>query len=112
MLKQKGIDRSTSYLEKVAGLNVHKTSKEWILIKRIQRLRNIVAHRDGRLEDCGEEVVRYINEMDSLSGDDEIILKEGFLAYVVDTWMAYLRRISESIMANEESLKRESNTTK
>ena len=32
-MRGRGIDRSTRYLEKVAGLNVHNTSPEWQEIK-------------------------------------------------------------------------------
>ena len=115
-LKNKGVDRSTSYLEKVAGLNVHKTFQEWNRIKKIQEVRNIVAHRDGRVED-GElrpikAVLNYIDETQPLSGNGEIILKEGFLASVVDTFRAYFRLISESITANEESLNKRAESDK
>jgi len=115
-LKRDGIDRSTSYLQKVAGLKVHKESQEWNCIKKIQKVRNIVAHRDGRLQDREgkpiKEVINYINDMQSLSGNGEIKLKEGFLAYVVDTFRAYFRLISESITANEESLNKRAESDK
>ncbi len=55
-LTGQGVDRSTAYLEKVAGLNVHKTSQEWNQIRNTQKVRNIVAHRDGRLADRSGEI--------------------------------------------------------
>jgi hypothetical protein len=49
-LSGKGIDRSTSYLEKVAGLKDLKTSHEWDVLKTLQRIRNVIAHDDGNCE--------------------------------------------------------------
>jgi len=105
-----GIDRSTAYLEKVAGLNVHKTSQEWDRIKKIQKVRNIVAHRDGRLADRNgtpeKAVLGYIDETESLARNGEIMVKKGFLAYVLDTFNAYFKLLGGSIATNEALLKK------
>jgi hypothetical protein len=104
-LNGRGIDRSTAYLEKVVGLNVHKTSQEWNRIKKIQKVRNIVAHQDGRLADRSgvpeQAVLSYIDEMESLGRNGEVTIKEGFLASVVDTFKSYFKLIGDSIAANE-----------
>jgi len=106
-LSGKGIDRSTSYLEKVAGLNVYKTYKEWYHIKKIQMIRNVIVHQDGKLQDQEgnpiKRAIEYINQMDSLGGDNEIVLREGFLFHVVGTYKKYFKLISESIEANEKT---------
>jgi len=106
-LSGQGIDRSTNYLEKVAGLNVHKASQEWTRIKAIQTIRNVIAHRDGRLRDRQDNSIReIIEDMDktmSLTGENEIVLEAGFLSHVVDTYKNYFRLISESIKAREKA---------
>ena len=43
------IDRSTKYLEKVAGLNVHRDSQQWHEIDKIREIRNKIAHQDAKL---------------------------------------------------------------
>lgn len=109
----KGINRSTTYLEKVAGLDVQKTSQEWNRIKKIQKVRNIVAHRDGRLNDrnntAEKEILSYIDKTEFLGRNGEIIIKAGFLAEVVQTFNAYFKLIGESIATNEAILKSSSN---
>ena len=50
-LSGKGIDRSTAYLEKVAGLQGLKASEEWNVLKTLQRIRNVIVHGDGKLRD-------------------------------------------------------------
>jgi hypothetical protein len=111
-----GIDRSTAYLEKVAGLEVQKSSEEWNQIKKIQKVRNVVAHQDGRLKDHNsvpkQAILCYIDEMKSLDRNGEIIIKEGFLAHVVDTFKAYFKLIAESVVANEALLKEGQNRAK
>ncbi len=102
-LNGKGIDRSTSYLEKVAGLDVHKTSGEWNHIKKIQKIRNVIVHQDGKLQDNQGNPIKaaidYINQMDSLGGEDEVVIKKGFLAHVVNTYKQYFKLLHESISA-------------
>ncbi len=104
-LSGQGVDRSTSYLDKVAGLNVHKTSQEWNQIRNIQKVRNIVAHRDGRLADrsgaTDQSVLTYIRNTQTLGHDGEILIKEGFLGSVLDCFKAYFKLLGESIAVNE-----------
>jgi hypothetical protein len=100
-LNGKGVERSINYLEKVAGIDASKKSKEWNHIKRIQKIRNVIAHQDGKLNDHQgnprKEVIDYINQMDSLSGDIEVILHKGFLNHVVSTFNDYFRLLGKSI---------------
>lgn len=102
-LTGKGIDRSASYLEKVAGINMHKQSTEWNEIKAIQKVRNIIVHRNGKLCDYQgnptKAVIDYIDRTPMLDGDGEIIIHKGFLAHVLNTYGAYFRLIDKSIEA-------------
>ena len=100
-LNGKGIDRSTNYLEKVAGLNIHKTSSEWNHIKGIQKIRNIIVHQDGKLEDHQGNPIKaakdYVARMDTLDGMEEVEIQKGFLSHVVDIYDAYFKLIDLSI---------------
>jgi hypothetical protein len=104
-LPGKGIERSTSYLEKVAGLDGLKSSKEWNRITGIRTIRNNIAHNGGRLRDHRgkptEDVISEITKTKFIRGvDDEIVLEEGFLSEVVVSFMNYFRLISASIEAS------------
>jgi hypothetical protein len=106
-LRGQGIERSTSYLEKVAGIDVHKGSPVWEDIKNIQKVRNFIVHRGGRLRDHqgnrDKEIAVVIEQMKYLSGDDEIVLGKGFLSHVVRIYMKYFELINESISKNERA---------
>lgn len=103
-LAESGISRSTRYLERVAGLNMHKTSKEWATIKKMQKLRNAIAHRGGKLSDEDDKEIRkFVNATDSLSlDDDQIVIGKGFVTEVVTTYRGYFKLIGDSISAMRE----------
>lgn len=100
-LKGMGLERASLYLEKVASIDVCRDSKEWAQIKNIQKIRNIVAHRSGSLLDnsgkADKSLTNYINTVDSLEGDDEIVIKEGFLKHVLSVYASYFKLLDESI---------------
>ena len=106
-LNGKGVERSINYLEKVAGIDASKKSKEWNHIKRIQKIRNVIVHQDGKLNDHQgnprKEVIDYINHMDSLSGNTEVILHKGFLNHVVSTFNDYFRLLGNAIEKSEQT---------
>ncbi len=106
-LHGQGIDRSTSYLEKVAGLNVNKASPVWKDVKNIQKIRNFIVHRGGRLRNHqgnpDQEITGVMGQMKYLSGDDEIVLGKGFLSYVVLIYTKYFELINESISIKENA---------
>jgi hypothetical protein len=107
-LQGDGIERSTKYLEKVAGLNLQKsTSKEWQRIVKMKNLRNVVIHQDGSLRnrDSGQvkSALAYVEETDTLtSQDNEIGVQAGFLAHVLDTMRTYFKSIGDAIKKEEE----------
>ncbi|MGO9368923.1 MAG: hypothetical protein ACLP0H_14945 [Terriglobales bacterium] len=110
-LRGEGIDRSTKYLEKVAGLNVHRASREWQEVKKIQKIRNAIVHRGGKVpdkdsvrDDADKAIVDFMNKTESLSRDDdgEIVVGKGFLSHVIHTYASYFKLIGDSINASEK----------
>jgi hypothetical protein len=101
-LRDKGIDRSTNYLQKVARLHVHHASQEWREIKNIQKIRNDIVHRAGKLR-VDQTIVDWMNKLESLSRDDEgeIVVGNGFLSHVIHTYASYFKLIGDSINASE-----------
>ncbi len=104
-LSGKGIDRSTEYLQKVAGLAGLKASREWDDLRTIQRIRNVIAHDDGRLRDHQGNpkngILSDMKKIGFLNGEDEIMVAEDFLARVVDACDSYFKLIAKSIDAKE-----------
>lgn len=104
-LSGKGIDRSTDYLEKVAGLQGLKASGEWNALKTLQRIRNVITHDDGRLRDHGGKpkngIISDMKKVGFLTGDDEIAVAEGFLSRVVHTCNDYFKLIEKAIYAEQ-----------
>ncbi|GAL86054.1 hypothetical protein MYP_3283 [Sporocytophaga myxococcoides] len=86
--KDSGIERSMSYLEKVANLgDIKVNNNTWDEIKSIKLIRNTVVHNDGKLVSSDgksrtAELI-YIKKCIFLEGDNEIILKDGFLIHVL-----------------------------
>lgn len=115
--KDKGIDRSTNYLKSEAKLNVYKDLIIWNEIKKIQNIRNLIVHQDGKIRDKDKNkntikdqkpIVDYIKQKSELlqlkcitEMNEEIEIKNGFLAYVADIYKQYFKLLHKSIEANE-----------
>lgn len=104
-LSGQGIDRSTGYLEKVAGLQGLKASEEWGVLKTLQRIRNVIAHDDGKLRDRQgkpkDGIIADMKKVGFLTGDEEIVVAEGFLSQVVHTCNNYFKLIEKTIYADQ-----------
>lgn len=69
-LTGKGIEQSMNYLTKVHGLTALKQLAEWQQLQDIRRLRNCIAHNDGRLNsetDQVQAIHNYISRESTLS---------------------------------------------
>lgn len=101
-LKSDGLNRASLYLEKIAAIDAHRSSKEWATIKNIQRLRNKIVHHEGNLDPLHDEaLIQFVDkhEYASRAGDGEVVLKRGFLRFVVETYRDYFKLLNASIAA-------------
>lgn len=109
-LAGKGIDRSIAYLEKLAGLKELKASPEWNELKSVQRIRNVIAHDGGKLIDRQnkpkEEILSCMKNVGFLSGDNEVMVEQGFLSKVVGACDKYFKRVDDAIQTREIALLR------
>jgi hypothetical protein len=105
-LSGQGIDRSTTYLEKVARLQGLKASEEWDVLKTLQRIRNVIVHGDGKLQDHQGKpkhgIIADTKKVGFLAGDEEIVIAEGFLSHVIHTCDNYFRLIEKAVYAEQE----------
>lgn len=103
-LQGDGIERSTDYLQKVAGLALDKNRKEWQEVLHVREIRNAIVHRDGRRRNADGTISKTMkNALASLrfhSGDEELVLEEGFVSQAVAIFKAYFALIGESIQRN------------
>ena len=100
-LSGKGITRSTNYLRKVVEIEVYKDSEIWEHIQNIQKLRNIIVHQAGKLTGLINDVKKYIEQIASLDGKNEVIIKSGFLGFVISKFGAYFKLLGDSILKKE-----------
>lgn len=102
-----GVKRSVLFLDKAAGINTGLDSNAWELIQDIKRIRNLVVHADGRLlDDRGERKKKEsaIVEKDPLlEGDEEVLLRDGYLAEVLKAFDEYFNIIDKGIAAKYSS---------
>jgi hypothetical protein len=82
-LKYLGIDRSITFLTKVANLPIDKGNDKWGEIKSIQKIRNLIVHNDGKLIDINgiprAKEIEIVKKNEFLTGDTEILINDGFL---------------------------------
>jgi len=103
-LQGEGIERSADYLQKVVGLALDKTCKEWQAVTWVREIRNAVVHRDGQRKSADGTIPKtMVNALANLrfySGDAAIVLDEGFVPQAVAIFKAYFKVIGESIQKN------------
>ena len=95
------IDKSVNYLIDCVKLNISKTNNIWNQLKTIQKIRNAVVHQNGQIT----PEYKYYKEINAFflkypqfwSTQDEIILKDGFLQYVLKIFDDFFEQIDESV---------------
>lgn len=106
-LTGQGIDRAGNYLEKVASLDIKRSSKQWKEIKKIQEIRNLVVHSNGSLVGLDGSVINdkktIVEQTQFLTGESEVIVLEGYLTYVIDTFDNYFSLLNEEIIRQENA---------
>jgi hypothetical protein len=104
-LSGQGIDRSTTYLEKVARLQGLKAGEEWNVLKTLQRIRNVIVHGDGKLLDHQgkpkDGIIGDMKKVGFLTGGEEIVIAEGFLSHVIHLCDNYFRLIEKAVYAEQ-----------
>lgn len=101
-LSSRGLERSTEYLKQHVDIATHKNTRLWCDIKKIQILRNAFAHQDGKtFNDNGDipQIIQHVKENSFLSIDDrsEVIINEGYLEYIRDTYFRYFELLNNSL---------------
>ena len=96
-LAHKGIIRSTLYLEKIVGLAKVRDCREWQEIQKIQSIRNLIVHADGKiriqLDGNPSKIIGYIQGSPLLKGDKEIVILEGYLNHMLHTFKNYFAHL-------------------
>ncbi len=101
-LADKGIVRSTAYLEKIVGLAEVRGCQTWQEIRKIQSIRNLIVHADGKIpiqiDGKPANVVEYIRGSPLLQGGKEVVILEGYLAHALHTFDGYFAHLHASMV--------------
>lgn len=105
-----GLERSTEYLKQHVDIATHKNTRSWCDIKKIQKLRNAFAHQDGKtFDENGDiaQIIQHVKESKFLSTDEgnEVIIQEGYLEYVRETYYRYFELLNNSLQDKLENAK-------
>lgn len=96
--KGSGIERSHLFIKKITGVEISMSS-----LKKLQKLRNTCAHQDAKykLPDGQEidEIVKLVKSLPSrlALNDDKVLVKEGFLNWVLLQFASFFREIEEKL---------------
>jgi hypothetical protein len=98
-LADRGIDRSRIYLTKVAGWTFDAT-RNWTNLKKIQKIRNLVAHSSGYLAESSLGEIKPIVDNNAYLSIEtgarkRIILEVGYLKYVLNNVESYWRTLEK-----------------
>lgn len=97
-LSGRGIFRVQAYLVKVAGLDGPFSREHWQELLRLQKIRNLFAHGDGRIAPKQKEQMAYVRNHKHLALDrDSVLLSATFLQYLVGLHRAFLLSLQERI---------------
>lgn len=116
----KGVNRSVKYLKKITDLNIDIAGTIWIEINHINNIRNLFVHNRGMLKgydflemydfnfddepakpsskDKNYQEKKFINGNKFLYvKDNAIIIKEGYLKQVIETYSSFYKAIDTLI---------------
>jgi hypothetical protein len=103
--KDRGIDLSVNYLQEIAGLKRLKTSQQWVQLKALQEIRNVIAHNDGRLNGPDgkpkSKVLSAMKKVGYVKGDFELIFEQEFLSNALKICCNYFTILGTAIKDRE-----------
>lgn len=100
-LADKGVRRAQTYLTKVAGVEFPSTSKTWLEILTVGKLRNLIAHSEGKLtDDTDKALLRYIDENKLLSRSQHggVQLGSDYSAYLAERFERFFNELHKLVL--------------
>lgn len=104
-LHGRGLKRAKIYLSKEIGIIFPSESESWRELSLLQKLRNVVAHRDGLLKEDDKELKMYIEKSYYVSIDStgHVRLKEGILTHLLQHLEWFFIDLGTAISAQEQT---------
>ncbi|EPW6426783.1 TPA: hypothetical protein NJ550_004653 [Vibrio parahaemolyticus] len=105
----KGLERAIKYLSKTVKVEMHKSTQTWQTMFKIVKLRNALIHQDGKVVDhAGNQIaaiIEHCKAVDTLTIDenDQLVLHEGYLHFVLDTYKSYIELVNSSLLARTKA---------
>ncbi|WP_065204328.1 hypothetical protein [Shewanella woodyi] len=103
----KGLERAIKYMSKEVKVEMHKSTQTWQTVLKIVKLRNAIIHQDGKtIDHQGNEIaaiIEHCKALESLSIDEnnQLVLHEGYLHFVLDTYRTYIELVNSSLLAKK-----------
>lgn len=95
------LQQSRDYIAKVVGVQLNDVNDEWRLLKIYQTLRNIVAHRQGKVDSSEKKAREFINKNKGVSIDSNtselLINSDQFLNDFIQLSISFLTKVSKII---------------
>lgn len=113
-LSGNGIEQAANYLEKVCGVGEFRNNQRWDDVRKLQKLRNILVHRNGHLREVqgknspDQEIRKYALDRGLLAGPSavELVLTKSFCFEAVEAVQGMLwvliDRVPNADIAGEE----------
>lgn len=95
----RGLKRARIYLSKEIGIPFPSESESWKELSLLQKIRNVIAHRDGMLKEGDKELMEYIKKTNciSINNDGHVRLHEGILTYLLDHLELFFKELGTAI---------------
>ncbi|WP_428909064.1 hypothetical protein [Niallia sp. Krafla_26] len=102
-IRHKGIEKAQVYLKKIAGLKFPDQSSEWNHIKKCNKVRNILIHNGGIIENNNKNVIKEIETLNSVFivnnfNRNEINLTASFCFEFINSVREVLRKVYEELI--------------
>jgi hypothetical protein len=104
-MQGKGVERAILFLERIVGLEIQKNSV-WQELMNIRDVRNLIVHSNARVKDLtgkNRNIAKYVEASPYLSVDEEIIVEEEYLDYVLEKFELQFREIDNAIRSSLSS---------
>jgi hypothetical protein len=97
-IRDTGLRRGRTYLSKVAGIDFPDQEPEWEQLLFFAQVRNVLAHRNGRVPTHDAKLRLMIDKQPFLSiAGDRLLLEQQFLSYSLETMASFARLLEAAL---------------
>ncbi|MFT6947875.1 MAG: hypothetical protein ACJARP_002306 [Vicingaceae bacterium] len=98
------IEKSRLFLEKIAQIDLSDLDKNWVQIKKMQKIRNAIAHDYSYINgssDSNKDIINFLKKHNSIEFDDEVgsfyCKDEELVIELIETIRTYLKEVCNKL---------------